>query len=221
MDFLLRFLFGAEQAIIADLLKAFGQHMLQEAVDEGEWRQFSELPFAGSGVLATEHDLLVVNGDDPAVGDGDAEERSDSCRRRGRSPHPGRGRHGRPLFRCGSVRCRAWPGAGWAGFSSVSFSVLRPIAAEDIRQFGHCRLEVGHELVDALRPGRLCPVGEMGIDRGGGGGRVVTEVFLDQAEIDTVLQEMGGIGMPRVWTEARLLIPASFFASLNAFSTHW
>ena len=80
-------------------------------------------------------------------------------------------------------------------FASVSFSVLRPMAAEDIRQFRHCRLEVGHELVDAQRPGRLCPVGEMGIDRGGGG-RVVAEIFLDQAEIDACLQEVGGVGMP-------------------------
>ena len=77
----------------------------------------------------------------------------------------------------------------------VLFSILRPMAAEDIRQFRHCLLEVGHELVDALRPGRLRPVGEMGIDRGGGG-RVVAEVFLDQAEVDACLQEMGGIGMP-------------------------
>ncbi len=80
--------------------------------------------------------------------------------------------------------------------ASVSFSVLRPMAAQDLRQFRHCPLQVGHELVDALRPGRLCPVGEMGIDRGGGGG-VVAEVFLDQAEVDAGLQEMGGIGMPQ------------------------
>ena len=69
-----RFLSGAEQAIIADLLKAFGQNVLQEAMNEGEWRQLSELPFAGGGVLAAEHDVLVVNGNDSAVGDGDAEE---------------------------------------------------------------------------------------------------------------------------------------------------
>ena len=51
----------SEQTIVSDLLEAFGQHMLQETMDEIKRRQGLEIPLAGFGIEAAEGDAVVID----------------------------------------------------------------------------------------------------------------------------------------------------------------
>src|SRR6516164_4423543 len=63
-----------EQAVVADAVEAGGQHVDEEAADElaaGQRHDLHPLPSLGAVVLPPEGDAVVVEGDEPAVGDGD------------------------------------------------------------------------------------------------------------------------------------------------------
>lgn len=60
-----------KEAKVAHLMKALGQHMLQKAAKEFYRRQPHGLPFPGGGILVSEGYMIVFQGDDAVVGDGD------------------------------------------------------------------------------------------------------------------------------------------------------
>lgn len=64
----------SKQTIVSDLLEVFGQHMLQEAMDEIKRRQGFEIPRLGFGILAAEGDLVVINRNETVIGDGNPED---------------------------------------------------------------------------------------------------------------------------------------------------
>src|SRR5262245_28675240 len=64
-----------EQAVVTDAVEAAGQYVDEEAADEliaGQRHDLDPLPSLGAIVLPPEGDAVVVEGDQPAVGDGDA-----------------------------------------------------------------------------------------------------------------------------------------------------
>jgi hypothetical protein len=64
--------FGMKEAVVADLDKAFGQDMLEEAGEKnGRW-QGGDLLLAGLAVTELEADLAVVETEEAAVGEGEA-----------------------------------------------------------------------------------------------------------------------------------------------------
>src|ERR1700693_5733679 len=66
---------AGEQAIVTDAVEAVGQHVAEEAADELGRRERHGLEALGpfdAIVLPLEGDAVVVAGDQPAVGDGDA-----------------------------------------------------------------------------------------------------------------------------------------------------
>ena len=65
----------ANNAIMADAVEAFGQHVGEESPDELVGMQYHRLPPFGSVdavVLLAEGDAVVVGGDQTTIGDGDA-----------------------------------------------------------------------------------------------------------------------------------------------------
>ena len=65
---------GTEQAVITHFDKAFGQDVLQKAMDEFFCLQRAELGLAGVSGVVTEGDLVIFQLDDAAVADGDAKD---------------------------------------------------------------------------------------------------------------------------------------------------
>jgi hypothetical protein len=65
---------GGEEAVIADLLKALGQDVLQETADELLSREGARLPATGSPVTVTEGDLTVLTFENPVVGKSNAKD---------------------------------------------------------------------------------------------------------------------------------------------------
>jgi hypothetical protein len=63
-----------EEAEVAYLHEAFWEDMLKETVDEFIGREGAELDLAGVGRAIAEGDLVVLELDETAVGDGDAED---------------------------------------------------------------------------------------------------------------------------------------------------
>jgi hypothetical protein len=63
---------GSPEAVIADLVEALGQDVLQEAADELVGRQCHGPALVVPGVGIAEGDLSVVAGEDAVVGDGDS-----------------------------------------------------------------------------------------------------------------------------------------------------
>src|ERR1700757_5270921 len=64
-----------EQAVVADAVEAFGQHVDEEAADElvgGECHALVSIAARDAVVLPLEGDALLVEGDQAAVGDGNA-----------------------------------------------------------------------------------------------------------------------------------------------------
>src|SRR3984893_16106980 len=64
-----------EQAVVTDSVQAFWQHVDEEAADElvgGERHAFVSIAALDAVVLPREGDGLLIEGDQPAVGDGDA-----------------------------------------------------------------------------------------------------------------------------------------------------
>jgi hypothetical protein len=62
-----------EKAEVAHAVEALRQHMEQEAPDELVWVKLHELLAAvATVILPSKDDVVVINGDDAAVGDGDA-----------------------------------------------------------------------------------------------------------------------------------------------------
>jgi len=62
---------GAPEPIIADFVEALGQHMLQKTPDELLGRQGHGLPALVLGVLVTEADLVILDGEQAGVGQRD------------------------------------------------------------------------------------------------------------------------------------------------------
>jgi hypothetical protein len=60
----------APEAIVPDLVEALNRHVLKETPDELQSRQRHDTPLGGLRVLIAEGHLAVVDGDQPAVGDG-------------------------------------------------------------------------------------------------------------------------------------------------------
>ena len=56
------------------------------------------------------------------------------------------------------------------------------------------RLEADHQAIDGIGRGLLHLRGEVGVERGGLGARVA-EIGLDEPEIDSGLEQMGGVGV--------------------------
>jgi hypothetical protein len=83
-------------------------------------------------------------------------------------------------------------GEGMSGRRAVGGAV----AAEDLSQLGHggSGLETGHELIDYVGGVLSSRGSKVGVD-GGGGRRGVAEAFLDMAERDAGVEEVGGVGM--------------------------
>jgi len=67
-------LLGPEEAIVADLLEAVGQDMLQKAADELRGREGGEFLSFGLAILITKSDLAVLEFEDPVVAEGHAED---------------------------------------------------------------------------------------------------------------------------------------------------
>jgi len=70
--------------------------------------------------------------------------------------------------------------------------------AEDVRELQHGgarRSEALHQTVDRIDGGLPDLLREMGVDLGGPGA-AVPESLLDQAEVDAVFEEVGGVGVP-------------------------
>ena len=63
-----------EEAIVADLDKAFGQNVLKETVNELFGRQGAELGLVCAGGAITESDLILLHLDEAAVAEGDAKD---------------------------------------------------------------------------------------------------------------------------------------------------
>jgi hypothetical protein len=61
----------APEAVVSDLVEAFGEHMLKEATDELVGGEGHEVPLGCGGVLIAEGDLAVIGGNESAVADGD------------------------------------------------------------------------------------------------------------------------------------------------------
>ena len=64
----------AEEAVIANLLKAFGQDMLQEAADELLGGEGAGFPVAGGAVTVAKGDLALLEFEDTVVGESDPED---------------------------------------------------------------------------------------------------------------------------------------------------
>jgi hypothetical protein len=65
---------AGEETVVADAVEAAGEHMDQEAADElagGERHEFLSAAPLGVIVLPLEGDVVAVEGDEPAVRDGD------------------------------------------------------------------------------------------------------------------------------------------------------
>ena len=62
----------AEETVVADLLKTFGQDVLQEATDELLGGEGAGLPAAGGAVTVAERDLTLLKFKDTPIGEGDA-----------------------------------------------------------------------------------------------------------------------------------------------------
>jgi len=60
----------AEQAVIANLVEPFGQHMLQKPADEFRGRQAGGSPLPSARVFVAEADSALIDLRNPAVGDG-------------------------------------------------------------------------------------------------------------------------------------------------------
>ena len=66
--------FGMPQAVIADLVEAERQHMLEEAAHELMAAQAADSSVAGLAFLVLDGDRFVVEANDPCVGKSDAED---------------------------------------------------------------------------------------------------------------------------------------------------
>jgi hypothetical protein len=62
----------APEAVVPDFVEAFGRHMVKESTDELLCEQGHDAPLRSGRVLISEDDLAVVDGDEPAVADGNA-----------------------------------------------------------------------------------------------------------------------------------------------------
>jgi hypothetical protein len=62
----------AEETVVADLLKTFGQDVLQEATDELLGGEGAGFPAAGGAVTVAERDLTLLKFKDTPIGEGDA-----------------------------------------------------------------------------------------------------------------------------------------------------
>ena len=78
-------------------------------------------------------------------------------------------------------------------FFTILLEIVRRADTEDVSKFGH-GLERLHKPVDHLGGLRLRHLGKMSIDRGGAW-RVVAEIFLNQTQVDALLEKMCGIGV--------------------------
>jgi hypothetical protein len=65
---------GVEEAVVADLHEAFGEHMLEEPADELERSECHGSPSVGVGLFVTEEYGIVFYLQDSVVGDSDAED---------------------------------------------------------------------------------------------------------------------------------------------------
>ena len=61
---------GGEKAVVMDLMKASGKHVLEESADELHHRQAHRLPSLLAGIFVAEGNLAVTHGEDAIVGDG-------------------------------------------------------------------------------------------------------------------------------------------------------
>ena len=66
--------FGMPQAVIADLVEAARQHVLEEAAHELMAAQAADSSVAGLAFLVLDGDRFVVEANDPCVGKSDAED---------------------------------------------------------------------------------------------------------------------------------------------------
>ena len=74
-------------------------------------------------------------------------------------------------------------------------------APENVRHVGHAS-EAAHQFIEQLVQGRPRRFRQVGINRRRGDA-LVAEKQLDDAGVDLLLEEPGGIGMPQVWGVAR------------------
>jgi hypothetical protein len=99
-----------------------------------------------------------------------------------------------------AARCDVPQGAGLRGRQAVTAAcpVHGAVEAENLRRFQHRdlgeRSKTLHKLVE--RVGQCGPrlTRQMGVDPGGAGA-AVAEIFLDQAQVDPGLEQVGGAGM--------------------------
>lgn len=93
---------------------------------------------------------------------------------------------------------RHCPFVGGQHAVAIGLPVDLPSAAEDLRQFDHggdrWRSAALHQAIDGVSCGLADLPGQMGVNFGGAG-TGVAEVLLDEAEVDAVLEQVGGIGV--------------------------
>src|ERR1051326_5421105 len=95
---------------------------------------------------------------------------------------------------------RHCPPVGGQHAVAIGLPVVLTGAAEDLRQLDHGedrrRSGALHQAIDRVSCSVANLPRHMGVD-GGGLKAGMAEVLLDQAQVDTVLEQMGGIGMPQ------------------------
>lgn len=99
-------------------------------------------------------------------------------------------RPARPEMQCGNAQLPASPDDGLAGYGQRTFDGrLRRI---DEKYPPVLTPQLGHDVVDRLAGLRVDGGSQMGID-GGSGGRSMPKIPLDDPQVDTRFQKMGGV----------------------------
>jgi len=105
------------------------------------------------------------------------------------------------------------PGVRGQHAGAKGLSIGGPGAAEDFRQLDHggnpWRSAALHQPVDGVSCGVANLPGEVGVD-GSSAGAGVAEVLLDQSQVDTILEQMGGVGVAQ-GVDVGALVDAALF----------
>ena len=64
--------FGAEKAVVPNLMEVFWQDMLEEAAEELQCIKGHGFPAVILGIFVAEGDVFLIDGDDSVVGDGNS-----------------------------------------------------------------------------------------------------------------------------------------------------
>jgi len=168
---------GSEQAVVTDFDEAFGQDFLKEAADKLLGGNGRESGLISGRILVGKSHLAILEGEDPAIADGDAKDvRSEVFEGGGACAY--RLRVNDPIFA---------PDLLVKEMEEIAlFEQIPELGAEQDRE----RLDVNkvaHQTVDEIGGELLSFDGEMRIETGGRRG-TVTEVLLNETKVDAGLQ---------------------------------